>query len=216
MNTVKALSIDNWAEIEDSIRALPTHRIAQTRTDISLESFLKYTKTAFDFPGHVMYGFYKDDVLSSMMTIYNFEIMPAYVIRNWRNLKPGKRFNPAANGYFALWNRILDDQESKGLYEFYMMKSSVSSRLQLDWTYPLLVENCPRFLNYERTLEELVPANTKSKYSLHEKSMYLNKTIPEDTMVLKFTCRQRDRQGVPDNLQKELIMHDHLHKGHTE
>lgn len=216
MNTVKILSIDDWLEIEDSIRVLPTHRIAQTRTDISLESFLKYTKTAFDFPGHVMYGFYKDDVLSSMITIYNFEIMPAYVIRNWRNLKPGKRFNPEANGYFALWNKILDDQENSGLYEFYMMKSSVSSRLQLDWTYPLLVENCPRFLNYERTLEELVPANAKSKYSLHEKSMYLNKTIPEDTMVLKFTCRQRDRQGIPDTLQKELIMHDYLHKGHTE
>ena len=46
--------------------------------------------------------------------------------------------------------------------------------------------------------------------------MYLNKTIPEDTMVLKFTCRQRDRQGVPDTLQNELIMHDHLHKGQPE
>jgi hypothetical protein len=204
---IKILTLADWDELSSAIKALPYHRIAQTRQSISEAGYLQYTRTILELSNSTVYGYYNEaNELSSMISVVNFSYMPEYAVYNWRNLKPDFIYDPANNGWADLFNRLLEDQESKELYTFYMMRTADISRLQFKKYHDTYMKTVPKFLNYERTVEEVVPAGQSTKWKLFDAELYHQKQISYKTMVLRFTCRQNCRNIVSPELQKLLIM----------
>lgn len=203
---IKVLTTDNWPEIESAVKKLPFHRVAQTRQTIPVEEFLRYTQNILKRANSTVYGYYENEELTSMISLVEFSQMPAYVIYNWRNLKPSNVYNPVKNGWSDLWNRLIEDQEKKGNYTFYMMRTTDVNRLQYKKFHNMYMKHSPKFLNYERTVEEVVPANSKTKWAFFDSILYFNKTFDYETMVLKFTCRQEHRNNVTADLQAGLTL----------
>jgi hypothetical protein len=68
------------------------------------------------------------------------------------------------------------------------------------------MKNVPKFLNYERTVEEVVPAGQRTKWSFFDNILYFGKPLDHKTMVLKFTLKQKFRNNVDTALQEGLTM----------
>ena len=204
---IKVLTPDDWDSLATAIKALPYHRVAQTRQNVSEEEFLKYTYAIFRAPNSTVYGYYNDaNELSSMISVVGFSQMPAYAVYNWRNLKPTNIYDPVKNGWAALWNRLIEDQEAKKLYTFYMLRTTEISRLQYKKYHNIYMTHVPKFLDYERTVEEVVPAGQFTNWGFFNTILYHGKPLDYETMVLKFTCKQKFRNNVNQDLQTSLTI----------
>ena len=77
-------------------------------------------------------------------------------------------YDPVKNGLAPVLNKIIEMQESKGLFTFYMTKTSNPGRLNQQRVRNLMFDvGCPKLKNYDITVEEIVPAGQKSKYHFH-------------------------------------------------
>jgi len=204
---IKILTLDDWDTLASAIKALPFHRIAQTRQTVTEEEFLKYTYTILKVPTSTVYGYYNDNnELSSTISTVAFSQMPAYAVYNWRNLKPTNLYDPVKNGWSALWNRLLEDHEARQLYNFYMLRTTDISRLQYKKFHNIYMKHSPKFLNYERTVEEVVPPGQFTNWGFFNTILYHGKPLDYETMVLKFSCKQKFRNNVSSDLQSSLTM----------
>ena len=132
--------------------------------------------------------------------------MKDLVVYNFKNFRPDPIYNPTKNGWADLWNTIFQVQEEKKLYSFYLLRTAETNRLNYKRYHTTYMNGSPKFLNYVRTLEELVPSNSHPKWDLHNSLFYFGKTYNHDTMVLKFTCKQQHRTDIPEVLQQGLLM----------
>lgn len=202
---IKILTLDDWDELSAAIKKLPFHRIAQTRQTVSEEEYLKYTHNILKRESTIVYGYYKDDILTSTISVARISVFPTYGVYNWRNLKPDVVYNPVKNGWSELWTHLLNEQENAGLYTFYMLRTTDLGRLSYSKYHDTYMKTVPKFLNYERTVEEVVPAGQKTKWQFFDLILYFGKPLEHDTMVLKFTLKQQHRNNVAPDLQRELI-----------
>lgn len=204
---IKILTPDDWDSLATAIKALPYHRVAQTRQTVSEEEFLKYTYAIFRAPNSTVYGYYNENgELTSTISAVSFSQMPAYAVYNWRNLKPNNIYDPVKNGWAALWTRLITDQESKKLYTFYMLRTTEIARLQYKRYHSVYMKHVPKFLNYERTVEEIVPSGEFTNWGFFNTILYHGKPLDYETMVLKFTCKQKYRNNVNPDLQESLTI----------
>lgn len=203
---IKILTLDNWEELSTTIKKLPYHRIAQTRQTVSEEEFLRYTYNILKRDTTTVYGYYKDSELISTISTAPISVMPAYGIYNWRNLKPDNIYNPVKNGWSSLWMHLLEEQENQGRYTFYMLRTTDITRLSYKKYHDIYMKHVPKFLNYERTVEEVVPAGQRTKWGFFDNILYFGKSFDHETMVLKFTLKQKSRNNVLPELQQGLIM----------
>ena len=190
---IKILTLDDWDELSTAIKKLPFHRIAQTRQTVSEEEYLKYRLKP------------SGDINESTISVARISVFPTYGVYNWRNLKPDTIYDPVKNGWSELWTHLLTEQENAELYTFYMLRTTDLGRLSYSKYHDTYMKTVPKFLNYERTVEEVVPAGKKTKWPFFDSILYFGKLLEHDTMVLKFTLKQQHRNNVEPKLQKELI-----------
>jgi hypothetical protein len=203
---IKILTLDDWDELSSTIKKLPYHRIAQTRQTVSEEEFLRYTHNILKRDTTTVYGYYRDGELTSTISTAPISVMPSYGIYNWRNLKPDNIYNPVKNGWSSLWMHLLTEQENQSRYTFYMLRTTDINRLSYKKYHNIYMKNVPKFLNYERTVEEVVPAGQRTKWSFFDSILYFGKPLDHETMVLKFTLKQKFRNNVDTALQEGLTM----------
>jgi hypothetical protein len=203
---IKILTLDDWDELSSTIKKLPYHRIAQTRQTVSEEEFLRYTHNILKRDTTTVYGYYRDGELTSTISTAPISVMPSYGIYNWRNLKPDNIYNPVNNGWSSLWMHLLTEQENQSRYTFYMLRTTDINRLSYKKYHNIYMKNVPKFLNYERTVEEVVPAGQRTKWSFFDSILYFGKPLDHETMVLKFTLKQKFRNNVDTALQEGLTM----------
>lgn len=206
MNYVKILSINDWPQIEKKISKLKIFRIAQTKHEISKEEYMAYTYNSFVSQNEIVYGYMDYDDIISITSVYNFKAVPGYLLKNFKHFQEFNLYDPVKNGTSVIMNKIIEDQEKKHLYSFWMAKTANYKRLNQERIRKKMFDiGCPKLKYYDITIEELVPANSRSKYRLHDEGIYFGNTINEDTCVIRCTCRQEFRNNVDNNLKNKLI-----------
>lgn len=204
---ITQLTLDDWPIIKTAIiHSGSSHRIGMSRQSLSTEQYLQYTYSFLRKEGTAIYGFYDNIGIKSMISVVDFSTIPSYGVYNFKNFRTDTIYNPIKNGWTELWNTIFQVQEEKKLYSFYLLRTAEINRLNYKRYHSTYMNGSPKFLNYVRTLEELVPANSHPKWDLHNSLFYFGKTYDHDTMILKFTCKQQYRTGVPELLQQGLLM----------
>lgn len=203
---IKKLTISDWPDIEKLIDNENNFRIAQTKMTIPKEEYKSYTYNSFLNNKEEVYAFITNEEIISITTVLEYEALPGYLLKNFRHFKKTNMYNPINNGLAPTLNQIIEIQEEKGLYTFWMAKTGNHKRLNQERTRDLMFNvGCPKLKNYELTIEEYVLANTKSKYRFHADGIYFGKILTEDTCVIKFTCRQEHRNNVDFNLSQKMI-----------
>lgn len=204
---ITKLSLDDWPVIEAAIKTnTSVHRVGMSRETMPLDAYLKYTYAFFKNKNATVFGYYDNIGIKSMISVVDLSAMPSYGVYNFKNFRPDSIYNPVKNGWTELWNTIFQIQEEKNLYAFYLLRTAELNRLNYKRYHSIYMDGSPKFLNYARTLEELVPADSLPKWDLHNSLFYFGKTYNHDTMVLKFTCKQKYRTDIPDLLQQGLLM----------
>ncbi len=201
---IKILTLDDWKEIETEVSKTKNHQVAQTKRTISVDEYLNYTYKILSSPSTTMYGFYKDGILSSYMCSIKIMIAPEYIVANWKNLRPSPVFNPFTNGWGDLWTRMVTDMEAQGRYAFMLVKTTDVKRLQFQRVQRMYEQASPKLTNYERTVEEVVPAGQTSKWEYFRRTVYYDGKCDYDTLVFKFTCKQEHRTNLTKELQESV------------
>lgn len=153
------------------------------------DEYLNYTLGLFVKDNHIIHGHFADGVLTSIMASQELKSLPAFVLKNYKNFNPSNFFRPDKNGWIMLYTGVIEHYESKGIYTYYAMQTAKDIRnINMRKHVKKVVDN------YDITIEEFVPANTLSKYDLHSKTMYYGKTMPVDTIVNRYSCKQEFRK----------------------
>lgn len=202
---IKILTVSDWEDISKEILKVNKHTVAQTKFAISQEEYLKYTYKLLTHPLNTMYGFYKDDILTSYICATEYPGFQEYVVNNWKSLKPQGAFDPRKNGWGELFTRMLSDMEAKGKYSFFLVKTTDVKRLQFHRIQRLYDEAAPNLLRYERTIEEIVPAGKSSRWEYYRRALYYENVYDYETMVLRFTCKQKYRDIKNKELQEAIL-----------
>jgi hypothetical protein len=203
---IKTLTIDDWPILEKLIDNEDIFRIAQTKMEIPKEEYKSYTHNSFLNPKEHIYAFITDNEIVSITTVLDFESLPGYLVKNFKHFKKSNLYNPVINGLAPTLNKIIEIQEQKGLYTFWMAKTGNYKRLNQERTRHLMFNvGCPILQNYEITIEEYLPKNTKSKYRFHSEGIYFGKVLTEDTCVIRYTCKQQYRTNVNLNLSQKMF-----------
>lgn len=184
---IRPLEEKDLALMETKIKECTTFNFANSRASMSKDDFLKYSLNLYSMERHTIHGcFYQDD-LTSMVTTHELRIVPSYIIKNYKVFNPSGYFSPRKNGWNLLLTSVIEYYESKNFYSFYAMQGADETR---NYNMRKSVEILKK---YEYTIEEFVPANTRSKYGLYDQTMYYGKTISVDTIVNRYACRHEHR-----------------------
>lgn len=204
--TTRKLTLEDWPLVEEKIKNSRNFYVAQTKEEIGMEYFLEYTKKSFEHPEERVYGWFENDELISIMTVYNFKILPAYLLKNFKHFLQDNLYNPVKNGLAPMLNDIINIQENSKLYTFYMAKTSDPKRLNQERLRKLMFnDGCPKAKNYTITVEEIVPAGAHSRYGLHYEGIYFKKIMQEETAVIRFTLPQEFRSNARYDLAQKMI-----------
>lgn len=186
---VRHLTSDDLPILKTKIESCATFNFANTKVSMSKEDYLKYSVNLFHSEGNVIHGyFYKGD-LTSVITSHELKIIPSYVVKNYKVFNPSGYFSPEKNGWNMLLTSVIEYFEKKSIFSFYAMQGADETR-----NYNMR-KSVKILWNYEYSIEEFVPANTRSKFNLHDYTMYHSRTLPVDTIVNRYACRQEYRNS---------------------
>lgn len=206
MIEIRPLTPSDWKLVEEKLVSSRNFYIAQTKEYIGLDSYLEYTAKSFNNSQDTVYGYFSEGDLVSITTVYNFKLLPAYLLKNFKHFTQTNLYNPVKNGLAPTLNRIMEIQESKHLYTFYMAKTANPKRLNQERLRKLMFdEGCPKAKNYVITVEEIVPPNTHSRYGLHYEGVYYKRLMKEETAVIRFTLPQEFRSNASHQLAQKMI-----------
>lgn len=206
MQTIRKLGVQDWTQVQEKIMNGRNFYIAQTKEEIGQLNFLEYTQKSFKNPEETIYGYFVNDELISITTVYDFKVVPAYLLKNFKHFLDDNLYNPVKNGMALLLNHIIDIQERKGLYTFYMAKTANPRRLNQErYRKQMFNIACPKLKNYMITVEEIVKAGEDSKYGLHKEGIYYKRKMQEDTCVIRYTCSQEFRLNADPQLSEKMI-----------
>ena len=206
MIEIRKLTLDDWALVEKKLTSANNFNIAQTKESIGLDQYIEYTAKSFSNLEDTVYGYFINDDLVSMTTVYNFKIMPAYLLKNFKHVNQSNLYNPVTNGLAPTLNRIMEIQEAKHLYTFYMAKTANPKRLNQERLRKLMFEEgCPKAKNYMITVEEVLPPGTHSRFGLHYEGIYFKRPMKEETAVIRFTLPHEFRTNTSQELAQKMI-----------
>jgi hypothetical protein len=206
MAEIKQLTLDDWPLVEAKINESSIFRIAQTKHEISKQEYLNYTYKSFNKTNEQVYGYFVNNDLISMTSVYTFIDLPGYLMKNFKHFGKANLYNPVTSGMAPTFNKIIEIKEAEGLYTFWMSKTADYRRLNQKRVRHLMFDiGCPKLKNYEITIEEVIPANTKSKYRLHADGIHFGSILSEDTCIIKYTCKQEFRNNVSQELAERVI-----------
>lgn len=206
MIEIRKLTLNDWALVEGKLKSANNFYIAQTKERIGLDNYLEYTAKSFTNSEDTVYGYFVDDDLISITTVYNFKIMPAYLLKNFKHFSQSNLYNPVTNGLAPTLNRIMEIQETNHLYTFYMAKTADPKRLNQKRLRKLMFEEgCPKAKNYMITVEEVLPPGTHSRFGLHYEGIYFKRPMKEETAVIRFTLPQEFRLNASQELALKMI-----------
>jgi len=187
---VRPLTIKDLPDLKLKIEGCTTFNFANTKASMTKEDFLKYSLGLFSLDRHLIHGYFLNGELTSMITSHELRIIPSYIVKNYKVFNPSVYFSPKKNGWNMLLTDVIKYFESKKFYSFYAMQGADEKR---NYNMRKSVEILQ---NYDYSIEEYVLANTKSKYGLHDQTMYYGKTISVDTIVNRYACRQQNRDSL--------------------
>jgi hypothetical protein len=206
MIEIRKLTINDWTLVEEKLKSARNFYIAQTKENIGLDNYIAYTAKSFADPEDTTIGYFVNGDLISMTTVYDFKVMPAYLLKNFKHFSQSNLYNPVTNGLAPTLNKIIEIQESRHLYTFYMAKTANPKRLNQERLRKLMFEEgCPRAKNYMITVEEVLPPNTNSRFGLHYKGIYFKRSMQEETAVIRFTLPQEFRTNASQALAQKMI-----------
>jgi hypothetical protein len=81
MIEIRKLTLNDWALVEGKLKSANNFYIAQTKERIGLDNYLEYTAKSFTNSEDTVYGYFVDNDLISITTVYNYKIMPAYLLK---------------------------------------------------------------------------------------------------------------------------------------
>ena len=206
MLEIRKLTFNDWALVKTKLESANNFNIAQTKESIGLDNYLVYTAKSFINSEDVVYGYFINNDLISMTTVYNFKLMPAYLLKNFKHFSQSNLYNPVTNGLAPTLNRIIEIQEANQLYTFYMAKTANPKRLNQERLRKLMFEEgCPKAKPYMITVEEVIPPGTHSRFGLHHEGIYFKHTMQEETAVIRFTLPQEFRTNTSQELAQKMI-----------
>lgn len=206
MIKIRKLTLDDWPLVEGKLKSANNFYIAQTKEEIGLDNYLEYTAKSFTKSEDTVYGYFVNDDLISITTVYNFKIMPAYLLKNFKHFSQSNLYNPVTNGLAPTLNRIMEIQEDNHLYTFYMAKTADPKRLNQKRLRKLMFEEgCPKAKNYMITVEEVLSPGTHSRFGLHYEGIYFKRPMKEETAVIRFTLPQEFRLNASQELALKMI-----------
>ena len=185
---VRVLTRDDIPEMIRKIETCNSFYFANSKATMTKEEFLKYSLGIFAREKHLVHGHFVNNELTSMISSQELKSMPSYILKNYKHFSPSNYFSPKKNGWDMLLTSVIEHYEAKNIYSFYAMQGADETR---NFNMRKLVKI---LWNYEYSIEEYVPANSQSKYELHNQTMYGGKTISADTIVNRYSCRQPFRK----------------------
>jgi len=206
MIEIRKFTADNLEEINQALLDVP-HRLGFGTTEVTKKEYLNFTEKILRSNTHSTWGFYKDGILISFMSSFDFPNLPYYGVLNFKVVKASNYFSQVKSGFFALLDHITKVKEGEKRYTFYMTRAiqrhaDVRKKLYDEWE-----KNFSEFFKkYIRTIEEVIPAGQLSQFDYYNKALLRDKVYDNDMLVMQFVCRNEFRQGILKDTQQEVSL----------
>jgi hypothetical protein len=206
MIEIKKFNVDNLEEINQALLDVP-HRLGFGTTEVTKKEYLNFTEKILRSNTHSTWGFYKDEILISFMSSFDFPNLPYYGVLNFKVVKGTNYFSQVKSGFFALLNHITKVKEGEKRYTFYMTRAiqrnaDVRKKLYNEWE-----KNFPEFFKkYTRTIEEVIPAGQLSQFDYYNKALLRDKVYDNDMMIMQFVCKNEFRTGILTGSQEAVSL----------
>jgi hypothetical protein len=204
MKSVKKITVDTLQEIAKQLPDTP-QRLGFGTTEVSKQEYLNYTEKILRSSTHETWAYYQDEKLISFMSSFDFPNLPYYGILNFKVIKNTNYFSQIKSGYIDLFNTITEHKEQQQRYTFFVTRAiqrntDVRKRLFDEWQ-----KYAPEFFNrYLRTIEEVIPAGSLSKYEYFNRALLRDKVYDNDMLIMKWTCRNEFRKKIMNPEQEHV------------
>lgn len=136
----------------------------------------------------ILLGAFENEKLVATMGMYFDEASPIWLLFYMVTSRSSFNYNLKLNGLADLIEHALDIAEGRQVYRYYtFMKKRI-----LPFTYDKWFTYVPRLKNYTFVIEDVIPANTKSKYPLFN-NFGFNKIYSEDYIIRSATAQDSVR-----------------------
>jgi hypothetical protein len=200
---VKVMTVDDILAIPSDL--LATNYVAGSKL-LELDETV-WKRRAIGYANHnsvEVLGAYDNDLILGVAFVIWPKLSPAYMISNLRLFHSFPGFPVDKNGYGALLSTAIEKGESQGRWEFYMRRNLDYGRWFNRRYQKKTYESIPISKKYLRSIEEIIPANTQSKW-VATNTLCNNEIVSEDTIIVKYFCPQSERSldYIPADMRAE-------------
>ena len=192
MIEIKKISVEDLTTIESLIDD-KDQKIGFSNKKITKEDYIKFTSKILTSKSYDTYGFFINEEFISFMSCVNFPNLPYYGILNFKVLKKYNFYDVTKNGFLHLKEHISNIKEKEKYYSFYVARAARDSKLSNKIINRSFSVFSQFYKKYIVTIEELIPANHKSKFEYFNKALLMDKVFDEDFLIYKFTCKDEYR-----------------------